>query len=320
MTPMQNALIEDRELPEEAEFDDDEMDSSDVEDFAYDLNPRHHVRFQRRGPALLVSFEAAREPGVVLSERAPRLDGLARDLDWSILSLVSRGDTWFRDPEVITFFDALADGTLLDQFETVLFYGDSSGGHAALSFALAAPCSRVLALAPQAFLDAQETAWDTRFKSSGKVDFTSRYTPDAANLSASLQVFVPHDPMHAEDARHMALLAGPTVTALNCRHMGSRLEATLAEFGILEDVVCEAMEGTLDAVRFYELLRARRQNASYLRRVVSRCIEKRHRLLEALAVRNIAQRLGRNRYAKRFDQLSAELAQAGQPVPPQRGS
>ncbi|RVV98852.1 phosphoadenosine phosphosulfate reductase [Mesobaculum littorinae] len=300
------------------EDDDDEVDAADLHDFAYGLNPAHFVRFERRGPQLLVSFDVVYDRDAPLKDRRARLDPLAHDHDWSVLSLTSQGNTWFRAPEIVTFFDALVDGTLLDQFDDVLFYGAGSGGHAALSYALTAPMSRVLALAPQATLDPRMASWDTRFRSAEDIDFASRYLPSPGNLAASEQVYVAFDPLQEEDARHAALLSGPTTLELRCRRMGPRLEDRLTEMGKLDDIVAAAMTGDLDGPGFYTALRTRRDDSAYLRRIVARLIEDDRPWLEALVVRNIAQRTGRTRYLRRFERLAAELEDMGMPVPPSR--
>lgn len=315
---MVKALIQDLS----DDWDDDDPDEADDESlpdsFAYALNPDHHIRFQRRGPHLLVAFEAAPEPEAELETRELRLDALAREQDWSVLTFQSRGNTWFRAPEVVSYFDAMVDGTLLDQFEDVLFYGAGSGGHAALSYALAAPFSRVLALAPQATLDPQVAPWDTRFLEAHDIDFADRYPPTPENLSASEEVWVIFDPRQPEDARHAGMLRSSVTEDLRCRHMGHQIEETLASFGILDDIVSEAMAGTLDPQTFYTALRARRDNPGYLRGLVGRLERDERRLLEALVLRNIGIRTGRKRFLRRFETVRAELEAAGIRIPERR--
>lgn len=239
-------------------------------------------------------------------------------MGWSALTLVSRGNTWFRDPEVIAFFDALVDGTLLDSFEDVLLFGAGSAGHAALSYAICAPLSRVLALAPQATFTPRVREWDKRFPEVEQVDFTDRYPPSAENLGALDEIYAAYDPQVEEDSRHMELLDAATVMPLVCRRLGTDLEQVFAEFGILEDIVSDAMEGQLDEISFYKTLRARRNNPAYLRGLVAKLIEADRPYLEALLVRNIAERLNRGRFARRFKQLEAQLAEQGITLPPSK--
>ncbi|WP_226780694.1 hypothetical protein [Oceaniglobus trochenteri] len=300
------------------DLDEDSMDAGSLNEFAYALNPSHYIRFQRRGPALFVSFETERGEDK-LADRMSRFDDLAEDMDWSTLTLVSRGDTWFRAPEVINFFDALVDGTLLDQFETVLFYGQGSGGHAALAFALTAPGARVMALAPQVGLGA-DAPDDPRFPDAGEIDFTSRYPVSAESLAAATSVLLLSDPNQPQDRAHARAITGGDLRRLSCRNMGSDIESGLTELGLLEEMVVRAMEGELDATGFYAALRVRRDDPAWLRRLIGRLIEQKRPLLEALAVRNVAQRTGRHRFTKRFEQIEADLKQQGIAIPASRSA
>ncbi|SES16651.1 hypothetical protein SAMN04490244_106245 [Tranquillimonas rosea] len=308
----------DTSIPEESDEDMDGAQGADVDSFAYALDADHFIRFQRRGPNLLVSFEPTMDGETPLEAVTPRLDPLAQEMEWSTLSLVSRGHTWFRRPEVIGFFDALVDGTLLDQFENVLFYGASSGGHAALSFAITAPMARVLALAPQAALG-PEAPWDTRFGGAANgVDFAARYVPSADHLEVAESILLPFDPTIPEDGRHAEALASDVTLPLQCRHLGPDLDATLDQLGVLDDIVAEAMEGTLTAQQFYTALRARHNHGPYLRRLVRRLDAAGRPYLEAIVVRFLAEQQGRKRYRKRLDELTAQLAGRGLHLPPQR--
>lgn len=313
--------LSEKDVLDDLDEDDDDLDDDAPQgDFAYGLNPRHYVRMARRGPKLLVVFEAAPPSASDLSGHTPTLEALAGEMGWSSLTMISQGHTWFRDPEVIAFFDALVDGTLLDSFDDVLLYGAGSAGHAALSFAICAPASRVLALAPQASYNPEVLAWDNRHPEADRVDFGERYPPSREYLEALDEIYAAYDPEVVEDQRHMALLDAATVLPLVCRRLGTNLEQIFQEFGILDDVVSDAMEGLLDEVSFYQTLRARRENAAYLRSLVSKLIAADRPYLEALVVRNVAERLGRNRYARRLHQLEAKLAQDGITLPPSRNA
>jgi len=297
--------------------DDDSMDIGSLGEFAYGLNDAHYIRFKRRGPALLVSFEVERGE-TPLAEGASRFDDLASEMQWSTLTLVSHGDTWFRAPEVINFFDALVDGTLLDQFSDVLFYGQGSGGHAALAFQLTTPGARVLALAPQVGFAMAGAPADDRFTLPDGADFASRYGVTAANLAGADAVWLLHDPNNAHDTAHITAVEGPPACALSCRNMGSDIEAGLVELGLLDEMVVRAVEGDLEPVAFYRALRVRRDDPSWLRRLIGRLIDEKRPVLEALAVRNVAQRTGRHRFAKRFDQIEEQLAAKGIKIPASR--
>ena len=313
-------LSENGVLDETDDSDDDDFDEDDAPqgDFAYALNARHFVRMSRRGSKLLVVFEAVAPSTTNIAAHVPTLEALAADMGWSALTLLSRGHTWFRDDEVISFFDALVDGTLLDGFDDVLLYGAGSAGHAALSFAICAPLSRVLALAPQATYNPEVLSWDNRHPEASRINFGERYPPKREYLEALDEIYAAYDPQVEEDSRHLALLDAATVLPLVCRRLGTNLETIFLEFGILEDIVSDAMDGLLDEVGFYQTLRARRENPAYLRSLVSRLIAADRPYLEALVVRNVAERLKRNRYARRLVQLEAKLAEQGITLPPSK--
>lgn len=298
----------------------DDAEEAEIGDFAYALNETHFVRLTRRGPKLLVIFESAPAKTDDLARHSCTLSELAGEMGWSVLALVSRGHTWFRDGEVIAFFDALVDGTLLDMFDDVLFYGTGSAGHAALGFSICAPLGRVLALAPHVRFDPEVRAWDSRFPQADRVDFEGRYPVDPSSLAAAEAVFAVYDPEVKEDAAQVGFLEGSSVVPLVGWRMGPNPEGLFQELGILDDVVSDAMEGELDQLGFYRLLRARRDNPAYLRGLVARLIEADRPLLEGLVVRNIAERLNKGRYARRLKQIEADLAASGLSLPPSRNS
>ena len=243
--------------PLDVDDDDDAREADAAEGFAYDLDPAHHVAFTRRGPRLLVSFTALDAGAPSLALARPAAADAAEALGWSHLSLTSRGLTWFRSEPVISFFDAMTDGTLLDEHAQALFYGAGAGGHAALAYALCAPGARVLALAPQVALGDRAAPWDTRFDAHEDVDFATRYPVRPESLQAAENVTVMIDPAATEDRRHAEALRG-VAGLLALPDAGSGIEAQLVARDLLGDVLGAAMEGALDQSRLDALTRARR--------------------------------------------------------------
>lgn len=278
----------------------DEMDSAALSDFAYALSADTHVRFVRRGPRLLVSFDVIGAPTTDLSAVEAMTADTAEHEDWSILSLIARGPKGFRDAQTVAFFDAMVDSTLLDQFDDVLFHGAGSGGHAALGYALTAPLARVLALAPRA-PEVEDPA------SAG------RYTPDPASLDAAGTVWIVRDAGEPSTG-----FACERVQWLECSAPGGDVARWLVECDVLDDLLGEAMAGTLTRHGFFQVLRARRNNTLWLRRLVARLTEREHTVLAAIATREIGLSQNRKRYVRRFEQLKAELDEKGIRVPPRR--
>jgi hypothetical protein len=286
--------------------------------FARPLGPHHHALFIEAGPRLLVTFEsidqARRNPGAL-----PRgLDQVTRN-GWSLLSLLSRGDTWFRDPAVFRSFDRWTDEGFLEDFERVLFVGSGAGGYAASAFSVAAPGSRVLALRPYATLDPAVAGWDRRHPAARRRDWTSRYGYAPAMLDAADRAAVLHDPTIAADAMHASLFTRANVVSLRVPHTGSKLDTMLDGMAVLPLLMDLAMESALDAPAFARLWRNRRHHAPYLRALL--------RHLEAQGRRGLAARVchfgldtvDRPLFARKLAELNALRARpqapaAGQPA------
>jgi hypothetical protein len=233
------------------------------------MGAQHHALFVETGRKLLVTFEsvdqARRNPGAL-----PRgFDQVTRS-GWSLLALLSRGDTWFRDPAVWRSFDRWTDDGFFEDFDSVLFAGTGPGGYAAAAFSVAAPGARVLALRPYATLDPAVAGWDRRHLAARRRDWTSRYGYAPAMLDAADCAVVLHDPALQPDAMHAALFTRPNVTSLRVPHTGSRLDSMLDGMAVLPLLMDLAMEGGLDAAAFARLWRNRRRHAPYLRALLRR--------------------------------------------------
>jgi len=233
------------------------------------LGDRHLSLFVESGPSLLVSFDtiagARRSPNAL-----PRaLDQVTRN-HWSVLTILSRGDTWYRDPAVWRHFDRLTDDGFFEDFRTVLFAGAGPGGYAAAAYSVASPGARVLALRPYATLDPAIAGWDRRHLEQRRLDWSTRYGFAPGMIDAAQRVWVVHDPLHVPDAMHAALFHRPNVTLLRCRMTGTRLDAMLDGVQATPRLLDLAMDGTLDAPGFARLWRDRRRHSPYLRTLLKR--------------------------------------------------
>ncbi|MCR8547124.1 phosphoadenosine phosphosulfate reductase [Salipiger sp. P9] len=277
----------------------------ETEGFTEPLGKRHHAVFIERGDTLLVSFESL--PGIeALSDTATPLGWeLAAQKGWSSLSVISARDTWFRDAQVYGFFDQLQDDGFFDEFETVLFYGAGPCGYAAGAYSVASPGARVVMLQPQATLDPRVTEWDDRFTEMRRLTFTSRYGYAPDMLDAAQQGYVLYDPHERFDAMHSALFERRNVTRFRLPFMGSALQGDLLDLDLLIPILAAAAEDRLDTLSFARMLRARRDYAPYLRKLLARLeADNRMALAEALC-QNVTTRLDAPRFRRRLEALRA---------------
>ena len=267
------------------------------------LGPDHAAAFLDAGRTLLVTFEAI--PGIL--ERRDALPigfDFARTEGWSVLSLFSEGQSWFRDDRIYGYIDRLIDDGFFEDFDRVLFYGCGACGYAAAAFSVAAPGARVLALQPQATLDPDVAGWDTRhFRFRGR-NFTDRYGYAPDMIDAAQRAYIAFCPQEPPDAMHASLFRRPNVTLLRADGMNDAMERALDRLRILTPLIQAAMDDSLGPARFGQLLMIRKRSPFYLRRLVLRLIARNHDRFAA-AVCRIALRRGPNPFFEKH------LAQIG---------
>lgn len=263
-------------------------------DFAFALAPHIDVALIRRGPGLIVGFgrRGRRDPVAALAE----------ETGWSFLGIDADRPQHLRSAPVTAFFDALVDGTLLDEFDSVTFVGGGACADAAMGYALAAPGARIVALG----LPDRPTG-------------AGRYPVGREVLAAASAGYLVHDPRDAPATAAARSLEGGGIVALPLGiAAGTPLEA-LIELGALGEVLSEAMAGTLDPAAFFRILRAHRGHDPYLRGLAERLTAEGRDLRAAILMRNAGTRLGRGRYLRRFREIEERLARRGIGVPPARG-
>ena len=272
------------------------------------LGEKHSVAFFDEGKTLVVTFENS---DAVLSrpDARPMAYHLIADHGWSARTLMSDGETWLRDPRVIGYFDRLVDDGFFEDFDNVVFYGEGSCGYAAAEFSVASPGAKVVALRPQATLDARIANWDVRYRHMRKVDFSHRYgyAPDMIDAAHTAYIFF--DPEVMQDSMHAALFTKPNVTKLRMRHLGYHLEKHLLQMSILPEMIREAGEGVLDEDVFYRAYRIRRRYLPYLRNLLRRLESAERDRLTALFCWAVIRRANRPLFRKRLDDLLAKGVQ-----------
>lgn len=248
--------------------------------FAERLGARHAAVFIEKRPVLLVSFESIEAIRARAQAAQPLGWRLLEALGWSQLTLVSDGDTWFRDARVHGFFDRLIDDGFFEDFEQVIFYGAGPCGYAAAAYSVAAPGARVLALQPQATLDPRVAEWDERFLHMRRTDFTSRYGYAPDMLDAAERAVVIYDPQDERDAMHAALFTRANVTRVRARFLGMDLETSLLRMQVLLRILAQLGSGKLTDVSLARLLRKRRDYAAWQFTLLRHLEERRrHRLV-----------------------------------------
>lgn len=232
------------------------------------VGSEHLALFVQEGETLVVSFDRAAR---VFSEAA---DGLppgfeaVQKREWSLLSILSTGDGWFRSPELMAFFDGLSNAGFFDSFAQVIFVGFGAAcGHAACAYASAAPGARVLAAAPAATLDPELAGFDRRFRQDRARDF-SRYGDAAVLVESAREAVILYDPTDGVSAAHAAQFRAPSVTRVPLRFAGPAPQRLIAAGDLLLPMLRALSEGRLSRARVAALIRpVRRADPAYLWRL-----------------------------------------------------
>lgn len=249
----------------------------------FPLGPYHAAFFADGNDTLLVSFETVSTIRKTCADHRPMGLSMAQSHGWSSLVLLARAPRWYRDSDVLDFFDNQIDAAFFDSFSRVLFYGAGMNGYAACAFSVAAPGATVLAIAPQATLDPEIAPWDRRFKPQRRLDFRSRFGFAPSMLEAARAAYVVYDSANRVDSMHATLFRRPFVTMLRSPRLGRDTAAGLERIGALQSLIETAMRRRLTRARFFDMMRKRRDDPTYLKELVARAAKGNHPSLTIVA-------------------------------------
>ena len=274
------------------------------------LGKKHFSSYIAGSETLLVTVESYDGIQRISPNAHPLGWEVAKVLGWSSLSVMSDGQSWFRDREVYAYFDDLIDDGFFEEFDNVVFYGAGPCGYAAAAYSIAAPGARVLALQPQATLNPRVAEWDERFIRQRRLDFTSRYGYAPDMIDAAQEAFVIYDPEELEDAMHAALFTRPNVHKLRLRHAGGALQFSLRNMKILSRLIALGGTGRLTPEIFAKLARARREDRQYLRNLLRHLDDKGRTKLAHALCKNVTTRMdGVPAFERRLKGLETRLAE-----------
>jgi hypothetical protein len=255
------------------------------------LGAEHLALFVQEGDTLIVSFDrAARVYANEADGLPPGFEAVQRK-EWSLLSILSLGDSFFRSADLAAFFDSLAGSGFFDSFSQVIFLGFGPGaGHAACAYSAAAPGALVLASAPAATLDPERAGFDRRFLRERRGDI-SRYGDAPSLLAAAREAVILFDPTDPVSAAHAGQFRKKPVTLAPLRFTGTAPHDLIRAGGLLLPFLRALSHGRLTRLRVAALIRpVRRADPAYLWRLAG-----------------IAQRQGQFERARRIADYAADV-------------
>jgi len=203
-----------------------------------------------------------------------------RDHGITATHVLTRDNDWFQHPEMAEATAAIRAVTA--GAASVLAYGSSMGGYAAVRFADAVGAGQALALSPQYSIDPARAPFERRW---GQDRRRLRFLPGIDGpIRSGVRPVVAYDP-HGPDRLHADRIAADTpIIRLPVPHGGHPVGSLLSEAGLLTGIVMQALDGTLDPAETGRAVRARRHSLSaYFGALASRQPASRLRLAIALA-------------------------------------
>ena len=254
------------------------------------LGQRHIALFVEEGDTLVLSFDRAErlwdqgEAGLPLG-----FDAVTAH-EFSLLSLVAIGRTWFRKGGVDEMLRSLSAEGFFASYKQVLILGIGPDcGHAAARAAHHIPGARALLCRPAAAISATHAPFETRFRTDRRADPDTPLPLGPEALANAARSFILFDPTHAPEAAQAALFRAPGTTRIAVPHGGAALGHTLARAETLVPLtraLADATGDTLDARRIRALLRpGLRRDPGYRARLAARLAARRAMRLAARARR-----------------------------------
>lgn len=241
---------------------------------------RHSVLFHQRSAAkLVVSFDNIANANDLSFAREPWGWKFFRDEGRSHMGVFARTKAWYRDPEIISYFQNCAAEGFFEQFDHVVFAGASMGGFGALTFSELVPGAHVIAFNPQTTLDERLVPWETRYRFGQVQDWDLPLGDAARTVKKAGKAYVFYDPFFDLDRQQVTRLQGDNVLLLKTWFSNHFAAPMLRKLDILKPVMLKAMDGTLTADEFYRMMRARRRLPMVMRAIEAQAGERHPQLV-----------------------------------------
>ncbi|QXT38810.1 hypothetical protein [Gymnodinialimonas ceratoperidinii] len=242
------------------------------------ISSRHMALFVDEGDTLVLSFDRADRTWDQGDRGLPLGFDCLRALEFSLLSILSAGQTWFRDAAVETLLQGLVDDGFFASYKTVLIIANGPDcGHAAARAARFVPGAQVLLNRPAAATSATHAPFERRFKASRQhdPDTPPPLGPEALQTAASTTILF--DPKNPSEAAQAALFRAPNTARVGLPYSGSALEHTFTKGEVLVPLARLMQGKALTPAKARKILRpSLRRDPDYLARLSAAAIRKGH--------------------------------------------
>lgn len=237
----------------------------------------HRLQYEPGGPTLVVSFDNAARPAEEAYVGRPTWGArFYLSEGHSLLGVIARETSWYRDRTLIAALEALRDEGFFASFARVVLTGGSMGGFAAAAFAPLAPGATVIAFSPQSTLDGRVVPWERRYANGRARDWTLPYSDGPAGLAEAAQGFVFFDNLDRADLRHAARFEQTgRVQLMPIPAGGHGVPPMLIQTGLLKPLTRQIIDGSFAKPAFQKAIRARKETIRYHRMLAREALMRR---------------------------------------------
>lgn len=228
---------------------------------------QHRLQYEPRGSTLVVSFDKAARPEQEPYEGRETWGAeFYRAEGHSILGVIAREASWYRDPLLIAALEDLKNQGFFAAFDRVVMTGGSMGGFAAAAFAPLAPGAIVIAFSPQSTLNKDLAPWEWRYPKGRARDWTLPYGDAVDGLDAVRACYVLYDGLDRPDCRHAARFGTASrVVLLQIPGGGHGVSRLLSEMKVLKPLTRGMVDLSMSPAKFRSMARIRKTSLHYHR-------------------------------------------------------
>ena len=191
--------------------------------------------------------------------------------EYNVIGVMPKIKSWFPAASMQAVMSAVQP--ILDQFETVVGYGGSMGGYAAIKYSKLLKMNRVIAFVPQYSIDPQEIE-DRRYTEFFDESLHQDMHITTQDVCAGSEYIVVYDPYYANDREHYLKIKHilPQLHTLHLPFTGHEALSVLASSSLLNDFIRHPWNKNY----FYQQMRTVKKKSKFYYRTVINNLLSRH--------------------------------------------
>lgn len=199
---------------------------------------------------------------------------LARAIGLSCLGLVSKGKNWFPAAGLSSYQERIDHIT--NQYDTVITYGFSQGGYAAIKHARRFHANIILAFSPQFSINPEVSKHDARWVEYYNSEIHQQMEPNRSDTSGRVIIVVdPHDRLDLYQVERIGAEI-PSIEVVRCHYAGHATVRVVSSSKIFADLLQSVLHDQSVKYLQWRLREYKRRSHGFYLRFGNHCLSRRH--------------------------------------------